>query len=166
MTILGISLGTARTGVCVLKDEVLIDKQMHEFNDTWSDSKLRIIINCYKRYILKHNVTAIIVKIPPLDKIKKPLSLMMKHLEKLAKKQHCEFDLTTKFELKHRIGVRSTKELIAYTTLLYPELSTMFDKGVKNEHSYYKKLFEAIIAAYIYQERQQVRAQQLANTIK
>ena len=163
MTILGISIGTTRTGVCILKDGVLLDRHIHNYQDLWSENKLRIIINRYKQYILKRNVTAIIVKIPPLKKHTKPITQILKRIEALAKEYHCEFDLITKSEMKYITGVRSTNELIKYTLLLYPELTATIEKGGQNDHSYYKKLYEAILCAYIYKERQYNRAQQIAN---
>lgn len=164
MTILGISIGTTRTGVCVLKDDVLLDRHIHNYRSVWSDDKLRVIINRYKQYILKHNVSAIIIKIPPPKKHTKPVTQLLKRLERLAKEYYIDFDLITKTEIKHVVNVRSTTELIKYTTLLYPELEAVYDNGTQKD-SYYKKLYEAILCAHIFKERQQVRAQQQANTI-
>ncbi|WP_419788825.1 hypothetical protein HDF24_11325 [Mucilaginibacter sp. X4EP1] len=164
MTILGISVGTTRTGVCVLKDEILLDRHIHSYPAAWSDNKLRIIANRYRQYVLKHNVTAIIVKIPRLKNHTKAISQLLKRIEALATEYHCEFDLITKSELKDVTGMRSTSELIEYARQLYPELVAMYDKGKANDHSYYQKLYEAILSAHIFQERQRVRAQRLAQT--
>jgi RNase H-fold protein (predicted Holliday junction resolvase) len=164
MTILGISVGTTRTGVCVLKNGILLDRHIHNYQATWSDNKLRIVTERYKRYILKRNVTAIIVKIPPLKKHTKAITKIIKRVEALAKEYSCEFDLVTKTEIKHITAMRSTNELIEYARRLYPELIAMYEKGKANDHSYYQKLYEAILAAHIYQERQRVRAEQLAHT--
>ena len=161
MTVLGISLGTSRTGVCVLKDDILFDRHVHSYHDVWSATKLRAIINRYRQYVTKHNVTAIMVKIPPLDTHSKPLTRMVKHLERLAKRHDCMFDLITKGELKDFTGTRSTSGLIECTRRLYPELSPLFEKG---KQSYYKKLFEAVLSAHIFKERQRKRALRLAPT--
>jgi RNase H-fold protein (predicted Holliday junction resolvase) len=161
MTLLGISIGTTRTGICVLRDEVLLDRQIHNYQAAWTDSKLRIIVNKYQYYIRKYNVTDIIVKIPPLGKHTNAVSKILRRVEKLAAENHCEFDLITKIEMKHITGTRSTEELIKYASLLYPELSNLYDKGMGNEHCYYKKLYEAVLAAYIFQERQKSRELQL-----
>jgi len=164
MTILGISIGTTRTGVCILNDDVLLDRHIHNYRSAWSDHKLRVIINRYKQYILKNNVSAIIIKIPPLKKHTKPITQILKRLEALAKEYYIDFDFITKSEIKHVINVRSTTELIKYTTLLYPELEAVYDNGTQKD-SYYKKLYEAVLCAHIFKERQKVRAQQQASTI-
>jgi RNase H-fold protein (predicted Holliday junction resolvase) len=162
MTILGISIGTTRTGVAVLKDGVLLDRHIHNYQATWSDIKLRIITSRYKQYILKRNVTAIIVKIPPLKKHTKSITRILKRIEALAEEYHCEFDLVTKRELKDVTGMRSTSDLIEFARRLYPELIAMYEKGKANDHSYYRKLYEAILAAHIFQERQRIRAERMA----
>jgi RNase H-fold protein (predicted Holliday junction resolvase) len=161
MTILGISIGTIRTGICVLKDGTLLDRHIHNYDDVWSTDKLRIIMNRYRGYITKHNVTAIMVKIPPVDKHTKPITRMLKKIERLAKRHDCLFDLITKGELKSFTGTRSTSELIECTRRLYPELSPLFEKG---KQSYYKKLFEAVLSAHIFKEWQRRRAIRLAHT--
>ena len=164
MTILGISIGTTRTGVAVLKDDVLLDRQIHRNERVWSDNKLRMILNLYKQYVVKRSVQAIVVKIPPPKKLTPPLKRLLRRIEALAKKHGCDFDLTTKNELKHVTGVRSTIELVKYTTLLYPELAPVFDKGVDNNHMYHRKLFEAVLSAYIYSGRQQLKSERIKNT--
>ena len=164
MTILGISIGTTRTGVCVIKDDVLLDRHIHSYLQPWSNTKLRIITNRYKQHIVEHNVSAIIVKIPPLKKHTKPITLIIKRLEKLAKKYNCEFDLITKREMKDRTGIHSTDELIRYAELCHPELEAMFEKSVATDHLYFKKLYEAIVVAHIFQKRLQLKAQQMAST--
>jgi RNase H-fold protein (predicted Holliday junction resolvase) len=164
MTILGISIGTTRTGVCVLKDGTLLDRYVHSYHYQWSDHKLRIIVNRYKRYILKHNVTAIIVKVPPLKKHTPAIARILKRLEALAKDYDCEFDLTTKSELKHSLHARSTNELILLARHAYPELAPLFEKGAANDHRYYKKLYEAVAAAHFFQGRLLIRAEQIART--
>ncbi len=153
MTILGISIGTTRTGVCVMRDGVLIDRQTHNFPTVWSDNKLRIIINQYKRYIRKRQVKAIIVKVPPPRKQTKATKLILKRLEALAKEHSCHFDLITKNEMQHQLHLHSTKALTECARLLYPELNAIYQKGEMNDHRYYKKLFEAVLAAHIFWER-------------
>ncbi len=164
MTIFGISVGTTRTGICVLIDGVLIDRNVHNFTDLWSEKKLHLILRCYKRYIVKRKVEAIIVKIPPLKRHTEPIKQLLQGIEALAKEHHCEFDLTTKKEIKNITTLRNTNSLIEYARLLYPELLPVFLKGVNDDHSYFKRMYEAILSANIYQERQRIRALQIART--
>ena len=161
MTILGISAGTTRTGMCILKDDVLVYGRVRDYRKVWSDAKLRVIIRDYRHYILKYNVSAIIVKISPLKKHTPALRKVLKRLEGLAAEYGILFDLITKTELKSFTNTRSTSELIDYTRRTYPDLNVFFDKGMLNEHSYNKKLFEAVLSAHVFKEKQRIRALQI-----
>jgi len=156
MTILGISVGTTRTAVCVLQDGVLLDREIHNYTAPWSEWKMRIIVNRYKRYVVKRKVSAIVVKIPPLESHSKAVKLLIQRIEKLAKDHGCEFDLITKRELKHRTGAISTDDLIRYALLLHPELAT-FGKNTHTDHLYSKKLFEAVMSAHTYRKMHRTR---------
>jgi len=161
MIIFGISIGTMNTGVCVLQDGHLLDRHIHKFSTSWSEAKFRIIMKRYRQYLQKYSITAIVIKVPPVHKHTKAIARILKGIEALAKEYYCEFDLFTKSELKSITCMRSTDELIEYTKRLYPGLATLHKKGTANRHSYYKKMFEAILSAHVYQERQIVRAVQL-----
>ncbi len=152
MTILGISIGTTQTGVCVLKDGELIDWQIHEFKHVWTENKLRIIIQQYKRYIVRHNVNAVMVKIPQLNKESKGLRSIRNKLVALSKKHNFKIDFILKSEIKERLILNNTNEIIELAKRLYPALEHVYKKGVHNSHSYYKKLYEAILGAYLYKQ--------------
>ena len=114
---------------------------------------MHVIINRYKRYVLKRQVQAIVVKVPPPKKRGRAITHILKRLEALAKKHGCSFDLITKNDMKNALGLHSTTALNECVRLLYPELGVIYQKSVSNDHSYYKKLFEAVLAAHIFQER-------------
>lgn len=155
MTVLGISLGTQRTGVCVLTDGTIVERQIHSYMDIWSETKLHMIVSMYKRYIRKHHVTAIIVKIPSPHHHTQAITDLLERIERLAKRYGCQFDLITKSEIKHVLSLSNTAEINAFAKLLYPELAPVYNKGEANGHNYFKKLFEAVLAAHIYQVRLQ-----------
>jgi RNase H-fold protein (predicted Holliday junction resolvase) len=159
MTILGISIGTTSTAVAILRNGKLLDRELHTYHEVWSDMKLRQIINRYKRYVKKRNVQAIIVKIPPPRKHTKAMKLILKRVEALAKDHHCHFDLITKSEMRHELHlhVHSTNMLIECARVLYPDLGALYQKSIMNDHRYYRKLFEAVLAAHIYQEREGIK---------
>lgn len=156
MTILGISIGTTQTGVCVVKKNVLIDWQVHEFMRVWSKHKLYLIIQQYKRYIVKHNVNAIMVKIPPTSSTSKPLAQIQKKLVILANKHNCTIDFILKSEIKDRLALQNTDEIIELAVRNYPVLEHMYNKGVHNNHSYYKKMYEAVLGAQLYSEMHKI----------
>ena len=145
MTVLGISIGTSRIGVCVLQDDTVLDRRVHNFPTTWSDTKLRIILNRYKQYLHKYQVNAVVVKIPPVQRHTKALLRLIRRVEAMAKEYYCEFDLITKNEIKHTLNLRSTDEIIRYAKVLYPEFSALYEKGIATNHSFYKKLYEAVL---------------------
>lgn len=152
MTILGISVGTSRTGVCVLRDGTLLERQVHDFPTQWSDTKLRIVLNRYRRYLHKYNVNAVVIKIPLVDPKRKALMRLIRRVEALAKEYECEYDLMTRSDLKRTYSLRSTDEIIKFTVRLYPELNPLYNKGILTSQAYYKKLYEAVLASHIYQE--------------
>jgi RNase H-fold protein (predicted Holliday junction resolvase) len=164
MTVLGISIGTSRTGVCVLHNDTLLDRHIHDYPTLWSDTKLRIILNRYRQYLHKHKIDAVVVKIPAIHRHTKPLLRLIRRVEALAKEYNCEFDLITKSEIKHTLSLRSTNEIVKFSSMLYPELSALYEKGIATNHSFNKKVYEAVLAAHIYKERQRVRARQIAHT--
>jgi RNase H-fold protein (predicted Holliday junction resolvase) len=154
MTSLGISIGTTRTGVCVLKDNELLDWQVHDFQMKWSPYKLRIITNLYKQYIQKHKVTSIVVKMPPLKAHTIALTQIRKRIEVLAKAHNCTYTTITKSDIKRLSDLRNTNSLIEYARMRYPVLIHVFEKGLNNEHRYYKKLYEAVLSAHLLKEGQ------------
>jgi RNase H-fold protein (predicted Holliday junction resolvase) len=155
MTILGISISTSRIGVCILKDEELLDRQVHNYPTLWSDNKLHTIINRLRHYLQKYPVDAIVVKVPPSNRHTKPLLRLIKKVERLSAEHKCELDYMTKVEIKGCYNLHSTEEIIDFTRRLYPELQALYRKGEKKNHSFYKKLYEAVISAHIYNDRMQ-----------
>jgi RNase H-fold protein (predicted Holliday junction resolvase) len=150
MTILGISIGTTQTGVCVLKKGVLLDWQIHAFKHAWSKHKLHRIIQQYRRYIVKHNVNAIMVKVPQLTKDSKELASIRTKLVILAKEHNCAIDFILKSEIKERLTLQNTTEIVELARREYPVLEPVYKKGVHNKHSYYQKLYEAVLGAHLY----------------
>jgi RNase H-fold protein (predicted Holliday junction resolvase) len=157
MIIFGISIGTTRTGVAILKDGALQCAEIHRFMTPWSDEKLAKIINQYRQYIEKYKPTAIMVKVPPSSKHNGAIKAVMAKIELLAEEYNCALDFITKSELKDRTGMRTTAELIEWTKRLYPDLAALYEKGQSNDHNYYKKLYEAVLSAHVYQQMQSLR---------
>jgi RNase H-fold protein (predicted Holliday junction resolvase) len=158
MTVLGISIGTARTGIAILEDGRILERQVHVYQATWTENKLRIITNKYREHVRRHNVTAIIVKIPPLSRHSKAVSRLIRSVEAIAKETYCDFDLVTKNEIKDRLCLSSTEEMVKFAPMLYQELLPLYKEGLATGHSFYKKIYEAVLAAHIYAERQKLKA--------
>lgn len=145
-----------RTGVCVMEGFGLADWQVHTYRHAWSEYKLRLILNRYRRYILRYGATAVIVKIPPRHKQTRAVLQLMRRIEQLARRHGCDFDLTTKDELKHRTGTRSTAEMIGHVKRLYPELGHL-SEGSNGDYNDHRKLFEAVMSAHLYSRWAQER---------
>ncbi|MEO6520604.1 MAG: hypothetical protein ABIN91_02930 [Mucilaginibacter sp.] len=156
MTVLGISIGTKGTGICVLRDGELIDANVHYYHTPWSDLKLRAIVNQYRHYVRRYGVTAIIIKVPPPINHTPAVRRIMAQVEGLAKQYYCEFDLTTKTEIRSTLSLRSG-EIAGFARQLYPELQAIYEKGARNGHGYHKKLYEAVLSAYLFQQRKRAR---------
>jgi hypothetical protein len=151
-------VGTARTGIAVLRDGRLIDRGIHNYPDAWSGTKLHVILSRYERYVVRRGVDAIVVKVPPLRKHTPRLTAIIEGIGALAAKHRCTFDIATKSEIKRDLGLRSTAQLIGHVRGLYPEVAAQYDRGRKNAHEYYARLYEAIICARLYGDRQQLLA--------
>jgi hypothetical protein len=165
MTILGISVGTTNTGVCVLRDDTLLDRHMHSYHvPPWSDNKMRIILNRYREHIIKNKVTAVIVKEPLLKLQNKHIELLLKRIEQLAKEHGCTFSTITKRDIRVALDMGRKDGIAEHAVLFYPELSRLYEKGSKNDHSYYMKLYEAVLSAHIYKEQLRVAALQRKHT--
>ncbi|MBY0377306.1 MAG: hypothetical protein K2Q33_01920 [Gammaproteobacteria bacterium] len=136
----------------MMKDGVLLDWRIHEYKGEWSKHKLHRIIQQYKRYIVRHNVNEVMVKIPQLTKDNKELASIRNKLVVLAKKYNCKIDFILKSEIKERLTLKNTKEIIEIAVRYYPVLEHVYKKGVKNKHLYYTKLYEAVLGAQLYSE--------------
>ena len=153
MITLGISLGTSRTGVCLIDNGKIKAKRVHDYPVPWSDTKMRAILDKYRSYFKRYAIIGVMVKIPPPSRHTPALKRLMRRVEALAKEHYCEFDLITKAEMKGTYVLHSTDEIIRFTKRLYPELSELYQKGLKSNHIFYKKLYEAVLAAHIHQNR-------------
>jgi len=67
---------------------------------------------------------------------------------------------TLKKEIKEKFNLRSTPEILHYTKPLYPDLSALHNKVIETNHRFHQKVFEAVLAAHIYGQRQKDRAYQ------
>lgn len=92
------------------------------------------------------------VKIPQLTKDSKELGSIRNKLVTLAKAHNCTIDFILKSEIKGRLTLKNTKEIIEIAVRYYPVLEHVYKKGIKNKHSYYTKLYEAVLAAHLYHQ--------------
>lgn len=160
MIILGISLGTRETGICVMDSGTLVDWQIHQYHAQWSEYKLQLILNQYKQYFQQYRINAVIIKVPPARFHSKKITQLLKHLDLLIQKYGIkQYDFITKAEIKQNLLFKNTEELIVTVVKKYPVLQPVFDKGVANGHEYYEKIYEAVISAYIFSNQIQFNSE-------
>lgn len=139
-----------------MKDRVLFRAQVHNYMAPWSDEKLAKIIAQYREYIKKYKPQAIVVKVPPAAYHSPEIKMIMAKVGLLAKEYRCAFDYITKDELKEATDTDNTEQLIERTVHLYPELNEVYERGAKS-YQYYQSLYEAVLAARVYEERMRLK---------
>ncbi|MBD1363473.1 hypothetical protein IDJ77_06600 [Mucilaginibacter sp. ZT4R22] len=157
MIILGISLGTSRTGICILDNEKILAKNVHDYPVPWSDTKLRAILSNFRSYFKRYAIIGVIVKVPPPSRHTPALKRLMRRIEALARDHYCEVDFITKAEIKGTYVLQSTDEIIQFATKMHPELLELYQRGIKSNHKFHKKLYEAVLAAHIFYNRLKVK---------
>lgn len=149
INVLGISIGTRKTGVAVLKGNELVEWETHLFAGWWSEAKERAILARYEKYIVRNQITAIAIKIPPVILSNSPLEVVLQKVQALAAQYGCKTMLITKEELKRRTQLRNMDSLLEYAVLQYPILRPNYIKEKESITHYHQKMFEAVVAAQL-----------------
>jgi len=158
MKILSLSLGTRGAGVAILYHEQLIHWKTHAFNGRWSESKLKAILDRCERYILEYDISHVTIKIPPSSHHSKGLLLLLKRLTGLVKLRGCLVDCQTKADLKRFVPeAKNAESLMSYIATRHPVLSFEYHRERRGRQRYYLKMFEAVLAAEVYQRKLLVR---------
>jgi hypothetical protein len=149
MTILGISIGTRRNGIAVLRERKLEQAHVHTFNERWSTPKCVAILALYKKYLCDHDIAHVVVKIPKPSHFSLAIKQLIKGLNEYVSNHGCLIEYRTLEDIK-----RADPSITNRTTLRtkavqhYPILAHELRKDSNNKHPYYNKLFEAVIAAH------------------
>lgn len=151
MKILAISLGTRDSGVALLSHGQLVHWKMHTFHGTWSTDKLNGILVRFDRYITRHRVAHVVIKIPPSTHHTKAFLTLLKQLSELVQYRGCMIACHTKEDLKALVPeVTNTITLMEYVTRYYPILSPEQAQELASRQPYHIKMFEAVLAAHVY----------------
>jgi len=154
MVILGISIGTRNSGIAILDDDKLVKWNTLSFKSQWSERKATRIVARYDRYVRKHSVTAVVLKIPPLTHHTAAILTLIKKLQKMVVYHGCMVEYTTKAGIKQALPeVRNTKDIMAYTTSLYPVLTESYNQELVNRNRYHTRMFEAVMVAHLYKSK-------------
>lgn len=147
--ILGISIGTSTIGLAFIKDKILIDWQMKSFVGAWSRYKMRIIELTIERYVERHKINEIAVKVPEELRSSKNIGQLIRIIKKEFTGKQIPVCLYTIMEIKTEYGVRNKMELMECFLEKYPELKFVFEKQKQSKNKYHIKIFEAVAVAEI-----------------
>lgn len=148
MAILGVSVGTRRNGIAVIKDDELHAAQVHTLNDRWSNHKCAALIALYHKYVRDYRVRLVIVKTPKPSHFTLALKQLIRALDAYVKKQGCLVEYTTIQQMKaQEPAIKNKRELGQVVAERYPILVHEFHRELKLKQPYYTKLFEAVMAA-------------------
>ena len=148
--VLGISLGTRKMGVAVLKRTSIFDCRMKTFNEVWSEKKLQAIIRIVEKHITKYRPTEVTIKVPSITLEDLTVSELLCEIEKLLEARAIPLHSYTLADLKMgwcRNYRANKKQLMKCILEKYPELRAMYDKEMQGRVKYYEKLFEAVAVA-------------------
>jgi RNase H-fold protein (predicted Holliday junction resolvase) len=153
MVILGISIGTRTSGIAIITKRGLVTWGTLTFKHSWSEQKSNAIIRKYEKYIKRHKVTLVVLKIPPLSHHTDAITELLNRLQDMIGFHGCLVEYKTQEQIKRVLPhVRNKKQIMEHTATLYPILTHEHDRELKSKNSYYDKLFEAVLVAHLYRE--------------
>jgi len=152
MAVLGISVGTRRAGIAVMRNGELIDYKVKSFKGAWSMRKQKEIIQLFTKYFEFYGVTHIAIKtVHPLHS-SKTLDSLIRQVCKKGIDCGIKNERFTLKEMKHRVNISPNGSIMEYIHDSFPELRREYCKEKKSFHPYYIKMFEAIVLAKIIRE--------------
>lgn len=150
MVILGISLGTRKSGIAILDNGKLVAWNTLSFKNEWSERKATKIVSKYERYLKKHKVTTVVLKIPPFTHQTEAILTIIKKIQEIIVYHGCMVEYKTKAEIKQELPeVRNTNDLMAHASTLYPVLTDDYTQELTNRNRYHSKMFEAVMVAHL-----------------
>lgn len=152
-TVLGISIGTRKSGVAVIQDKELIHWQTHSFLGKWSDQKSKKILNRFASYINQYHPGAVMIKVPPKTHHTTTFVILLKKLLFLLQPPGCMVQVSTKKDIKLAIPeITNTETLLKYVVSQYPILQAEYEQECSNAEAYHLRMFEAVLAAHLYKD--------------
>jgi RNase H-fold protein (predicted Holliday junction resolvase) len=154
MIILGISIGTRSSGIAILDNGRLEAWNTLSFRNAWSEKKATKIVSKYEKYLKKHTVTVVVLKIPPLTHQTEAILTLMEKVREIVSYHGCMVEHKTQTDIKVAIPeIKNGRDLINHTAKLYPALIPKLNKELLNRNSYHDKMFEAVLVAHLVTEK-------------
>lgn len=150
MVVMGISIGTRLNGIAVIAGNEFEAAQMFSICGRWSPKKIDGFLRVYKRYIRRHRVSIVVIKIPKPSHFTLALKQLIRAVDTYVKKQGCLIEYTTIEQIKKaEPSIKNRNDVREFVVATYPELLLTKHKDIQNKQPYYMKLFEATIVAHI-----------------
>lgn len=154
---IGISIGTTKIGIAVLERNIIIEWKIKTFNKAWSQEKLESIISyIIDHYIIVHSIKRIGVKIPALHSHTCAITQILQGIEYVAKEKGIILHMYTLSDIKiYWNGQQKTTRDQLIKTILgkHPKFQKAYNRIMKTKNFHFEKLFEAIGAAHMIQEK-------------
>ena len=152
MAVLGISIGTRRNGIAVIRAGQLEAAKMHSLVDRWSPHKSKAILATYDKYVQRYSVRTIVVKTPKASHFTLAIKQLIRELNAYVLKQGCLIEYKTIEHIKAaEPSIKNRNKIFHLVVEKYPLLSRELRMETKNKHPYYyMKMFEAVIVAHLH----------------
>lgn len=150
INILGLSIGTRKIGIVVLKGKELIEWETHLFAGWWSEAKGNAILARYEKYVVRNAITNIAIKVPPVIPPGSALEYILQEVQALADRYRCKTMLYTREDLKQHSHLHHSNSLLEYAVLQYPMLRPEYVREKESKTQYHQKMFEAVVAAELF----------------
>ncbi len=154
--VLGISIGTRKIGIAVMKSNRLLEWKVCSFKGPWSKEKLRQIIETIKKEAQPFPITALALKIPSIVHHTESLQALILAIHQYCTAEMLSLQVYSLPELKAELttdGRKTKKALVKHVAEKYPELHNICKKEHQNRNKHYTKMFEAIAAAELFSKQ-------------
>lgn len=149
MTTLGISLGTRTLGYALSCDGTLVDWQVHNFKDQWSEGKLKRIVRMIERKAEKYQADHIVIKVPAEMKIKDGTALILEATQNSCLIEDIPLIITDILELKQHAQCRNKYNMMEYAMSKYEDINAVLGNRSRKQRNYYLPAVEAVVATEI-----------------
>jgi hypothetical protein len=155
MATLGISTNTRLLGTAIIDTDRLLDYSIHLHKQSWSPTKVNLIINhleaCVRRYCIKSIVLSIPYEFYQTKALQYLFASIIRHFKKKGITVTTEKS-TSLYSICPPEQKKTKKALMESIVQLFPELTYCFYKETKHKYPYYIKLFEAVAVAVLHEE--------------
>lgn len=150
--VLGLSLGTRKIGIAVIKNGDLKDWCVKEFKGPWNKIKLQAITFALLKPCQLYGINTVAIKTPKQNGEQVGLRRLILEMKLYAKVNNTRISYYSRDKIKHHYcGSKKVPfmEVIKAITSRKKELVHAFQKEQKNLNGYYDSMFEAVAVAIL-----------------